>query len=139
MFFLENHGDESMRRFKMIMKMWFLGFKIILLSFLYISGEFGNKILGLGKHLIGFGRPWIDHNHSLRKNMKSTWLMKTHFVRCFLRKLFNIIPIIFINNLSLIFFSKRSTLKILVFRALSSRFRVSPLDQELVLEKNYNG
>ena len=36
------------------------------------------------------------------------------------------------------FGSKLSTLKIWVFQALGSGFRLSPLDRELVLEKNYH-
>jgi hypothetical protein len=56
-----------------------------------------------------------------------------------LRRYGHIIPILFINSLPLKFGSKQSTLKILVFRALGLGFHLSPLEQELVLEKIYNG
>ena len=56
MFFLENHGDEPIGRFKMRLKIRFIGLKIPLIAFLYTLGEFRRKIPELGKDLIGFGR-----------------------------------------------------------------------------------
>ena len=42
-------------------------------------------------------------------------------------------------NLPLKFGSKQSILKILVFWALGTGFRLSPLEFEMALEKNYHG
>ena len=44
-----------------------------------------------------------------------------------------------INNTPLTFRLKRSILNFLVFRTQGSGFQLSPLDQELILEKNYHG
>ena len=75
LFFLENHGDESMGRFKMKLKKWFLKLQILCLSFLYILGDIRNKIPEFGKHLTGLGRACINQTHNLRKSMKSIWIM----------------------------------------------------------------
>ena len=50
-----------------------------------------------------------------------------------------LLPLIVIYNLPLKFGSKRSTLKIWVFLALSSGFRLSPFEHEMDIEKNYHG
>jgi len=107
--------------------------------FLYILGEFGNKIPRMGKYLTGFGRAWIDQTHSLRKNMKSTWVMNKSLCEVFIEKIRHRIHIRVINNLPLKFGLKQSTLKIWVFQARRLGFRLSPLDQEFVLEKNSHG
>ena len=57
----------------------------------------------------------------------------------FLRKKGHRIPILVINHIPLKSGLKESALKILVFQALGLGFRLSPLDQELDLEKNYHG
>ena len=48
-------------------------------------------------------------------------------------------PLIGINSLPLKLGLKQSTLKIWVFRALGLGFRLSPLEQEMSLEKKYHG
>lgn len=133
------HGDESNGRFKMRLIKRFLGLKLSWIYFLYKLGEFGDKTQQLVKDLTEFGEAWIDQTQTLRKawNQLESWI--NQFVGSFKRKLSHIMFILIINNLPLKFGSKRSTLKIWVFRAWGLGFWLSPLDQELILDQNYHG
>ena len=84
MFFIENHGDDSMGRCKMRLIMWFISFWILFLGFPYILGGIGNKISKFGSHVTEFGRACIDRTQNLRKCMKSTWVMNKSLFRVFI-------------------------------------------------------
>ena len=66
---IQNHGDESMGRWKMRLRKSFHRFWSIFLGFPYILGGVGNKIPGLGSHQTEFGRAYIDRTQDLRKSI----------------------------------------------------------------------
>jgi hypothetical protein len=76
-----------MGRWKMRLRIWFLGFWIPFLGFPNTLGGFRNKIPEFGIHLTGLGRVCIDQTQNLRKIMKSTWLMNKSICGVFLDKI----------------------------------------------------
>ena len=59
----------------MRVRIWFLGFLILFLTFPHKLGGIRNNILEFGSHLTGLGRACIDRTQNMRKIMKSIWVM----------------------------------------------------------------
>ena len=87
MFFIENHGDESMGRCKMRLRILFLVLWMLFLAFPHTLGGVRNKILEFGSQWTKFGRACIDQTQNLRKSMKSTCVMNKSLFWVFINEI----------------------------------------------------
>ena len=67
LFSLIIHGDESMGRCKMSMRMWFIRLWMDFLGFPDILGVVGIKIPKFGPHRTEFGRAFINQTQNLEE------------------------------------------------------------------------
>ena len=75
LFFLANHRDELIRRYKMRLKKWFLLLRMTFIGFPDILGGNRVKLPELGIRRIELGRACIRYTQNLRKSIYAAWVM----------------------------------------------------------------